>query len=72
MAPSSVVEYRYSGSRRLYSFSLDYFFAFKVSIDGFLYGCKPYISIDSTHLNGECNGQMPTTLALYGIIGCFP
>jgi len=30
-----------------------FFCAFKASIDGFLYGCRPYISIDSTHLTGE-------------------
>jgi len=29
-----------------------FFCAFKGSIDGFLQGCRPYISIDSTHLNG--------------------
>lgn len=29
-----------------------FFCAFKAQIDGFLEGCRPYISIDSTHLNG--------------------
>lgn len=43
-----------------------FFCAFKACIDGFVYGCRPYISIDSTHLNGEWNGQMPAALALDG------
>lgn len=29
-----------------------FFCAFRGSIDGLLYGCRPYISIDSTALNG--------------------
>jgi hypothetical protein len=43
-----------------------FFCACKSSIDGFLYGYRPYISIDSTHLTGEWNGQMPAALALDG------
>jgi len=39
-----------------------FFCAFKASIDGFLFGCRLYISIDSTHLNG----QIPTAQALDG------
>jgi hypothetical protein len=49
-----------------------FFCAFKASIDGFLYGCRPYISIDSTHLTGEWNGQMPAALALDGHNWMFP
>ena len=41
-----------------------FFYAFKASIDDFLYGCRPYISIDSTALNGMWNGHMPATVAL--------
>ena len=43
-----------------------FFCAFKAYIDEFLFGCRPYISIDSTHLNGEWNGQMPAAFALDG------
>jgi len=43
-----------------------FFCACKSSIDGFLYGYRPYISIDSTHLTGKWNGQMPAALALDG------
>ena len=43
-----------------------FFCAFKASIDGFLNGCRPYISVDSTALNGSWNGHMPAALALDG------
>jgi len=43
-----------------------FFCALKASIDGFLFGCRPYISIDSTYLNGQWNGQMPAAQALDG------
>jgi len=41
-----------------------FFCAFKGSIDGFLEGCRPYISIDSTALNGQWNGYMPIANAI--------
>jgi len=43
-----------------------FFCAFKASIDGFLNGCRPYLSIDATHLNGMWCGHMPAALALDG------
>ena len=43
-----------------------FFYAFRASIDGFLNGCKPYISVDSTALNGVWNGHMSVALALDG------
>jgi hypothetical protein len=49
-----------------------FFCAFKASIDGFLYGCKPYISIDSTAQNGMWNGHMLASLALDGHNWMFP
>ena len=49
-----------------------FFCAFRACIDGFLHGCRPYISIDSTHLNREWNGQMPAALALDGHNWMFP
>jgi hypothetical protein len=49
-----------------------FFCAFKASIDGFLNGCRPYISIDSTALNGLWNGHMPAALALDGHNWMFP
>jgi hypothetical protein len=41
-----------------------FFVALKPCIDGFLSGCRPYISIDSTHLNGKWNGQLAVATAL--------
>ena len=49
-----------------------FFCAFKASIDGFLNGCRPYISVDSTALNGSWNGHMPAALALDGHNWLFP
>ena len=43
-----------------------FFCAFKASIDGFVNGCRSYLSIDSTALNGMWNGHMPATLGLDG------
>ena len=49
-----------------------FFCAFKACIDGFLFGCRPYISIDSTHLNGEWSGQMPGVVSIDGHNWMFP
>jgi len=49
-----------------------FFCAFRGSIDGFLGGCRPYISIDSTTLNGQWNGHMPAAVALDGHNWMFP
>jgi len=49
-----------------------FFCCFKPSIDGFLNGCRPYLSIDSTALNGRWNGHMPSAVALDGHNWIFP
>ena len=49
-----------------------FFCCFKACIDGFLGGCRPYISIDSTALNGQWNGHMPSASALDGHNWLFP
>lgn len=49
-----------------------FFIALKPCIDGFLSGCRPYISIDSTHLNGKWNGQLAVATALDGHNWMFP
>lgn len=49
-----------------------FFCAFKAGIDGFLGGCRPYISIDSTALNGKWLGHMPSAIALDGHNWMFP
>ncbi|CAO2167947.1 unnamed protein product [Urochloa humidicola] len=70
-APGSVVEIDYVEIDGKKHFS-KFFCAFKGSIDGFLYGCRPYISIDSTALNGMWNGHIPAALALDGHNWMFP
>ena len=35
-------------------------------------GCRPYISIDSTHLNGQWNGQLPSANGIDGHNWMFP
>ncbi|XP_062195323.1 uncharacterized protein LOC133898658 [Phragmites australis] len=49
-----------------------YFCAFKSCIDGFLNGCRPYLSIDSTALNGRWNGHLASATALNGHNWMFP
>ncbi|KAG8079779.1 hypothetical protein GUJ93_ZPchr0007g6413 [Zizania palustris] len=49
-----------------------FFIAFKPCIEGFLNGCRPYISIDSTALNGKWNGHLAAVCALDGHNWMFP
>lgn len=49
-----------------------FFVALKPCIDGFLQGCRPYISIDATHLTGRSRGQLAAAVALDGHNGLFP
>ena len=48
-----------------------FFFCFKPSINGFLNGCRPYLSIDSTTLNGRWNGHKPSATRSIGTTGYF-
>lgn len=70
-APGSVVEIDSVeiGKKRHFT---RFFCASKGIIDGFLYGCRPYISIDSIALNRQWNGHMPANLALNGHNWMFP
>jgi hypothetical protein len=43
-----------------------FFCCLKPSIDGFLNGCRPFFSIDSTALNGRWNGHLPSATILDG------
>jgi len=49
-----------------------FFCCFKAAIDGFRHGCRPYISIDSTTLNGMWNGHLPSAQALDGHNWMYP
>jgi len=49
-----------------------FFCCLKPSIDGFLNGCRPYLSIDATALNGRWNGHLASATALDGNNWMFP
>jgi hypothetical protein len=40
------------------------FFALKPCVDGFLRGCRPYLAVDSTFLNGKFRGQLCVACAV--------
>jgi hypothetical protein len=48
------------------------FMALKPCIDGFVNGCIPYVSIDSTFVNEKWNGQLAGFTALDGHNWMFP
>ncbi|XP_066392246.1 uncharacterized protein [Miscanthus floridulus] len=45
---------------------LRFFVALKPCIDGFLEGCRPYITMDATHLIGRSRGQLASAVAVDG------
>ena len=49
-----------------------FFCALKPCIDGFLEGCRPYLSIDSTTLNGRWNGHLASAVAVDGHNWMYP
>jgi len=49
-----------------------FFCCLKPCIDGFLNGCRPYLSIDSTALNGRWSGHLASATALDGHNWMFP
>jgi hypothetical protein len=49
-----------------------FFCCFKAAINSFKKGCRPYISIESTTLNGLWNDHMPAARALDGHTWMFP
>jgi hypothetical protein len=49
-----------------------FFCALKPCIDGFLEGCRPYLAIDSTALNGRWNGHLAAACAIDGHNWMYP
>lgn len=43
-----------------------FFAAFSPCIKGFVAGCRPYLSVDATHLNGKWHGFLPSATAIDG------
>jgi hypothetical protein len=63
--PGSVVEIDvFENDEELYFHR--FFCALKPCIDGFLEGCRPYLSIDATTLNGRWNGQLVAATSVDG------
>jgi hypothetical protein len=48
------------------------FFALKACVDGFLRGCRPYLAVDSTFLNGRFRGQLCVACAVDGHNWMYP
>jgi hypothetical protein len=49
-----------------------FFCALKPCIDGFLEGCRPYLSLDSTALNGRWNGHLAAAVGVDGHNWMYP
>ena len=70
-SPDSVIEIdvRVEDGRVYFS---RFFCALGPCISGFLHGCRPYLSVDSTALNGRWNGHLPSATAVDGHNWMFP
>ena len=49
-----------------------FFCALKPCIDGFLEGCRPYLAVDSTALNGRWNGHLAAASTIDGHNWIYP
>jgi hypothetical protein len=49
-----------------------FFCAFGPCIQGFKEGCRPYLSVDSTTLNGRWNGHLPSAIGVDGHNWMYP
>jgi hypothetical protein len=47
-------------------------FALKPCVDGFVRGCRPYLAVDSTFLNGRYRGQLCVACAVDGHNRMYP
>jgi hypothetical protein len=48
------------------------FVALRACVDGFLYGCRSYLGVDSTHLTRKYKGQLATTTSMDGHFWMYP
>ena len=49
-----------------------FFFAMKPCVDGFLRGCRPYLAVDNTFLNGKFKGQLCVACTVDGHNWMYP
>ncbi|KAL6606121.1 hypothetical protein ACP70R_041774 [Stipagrostis hirtigluma subsp. patula] len=70
-SPGSILEIDYKVVEGKQYFTR-FFCCFKACITGFLNGCRPYLSIGSTALDGKWNGHFATVSALDGHDWMFP
>lgn len=69
--PGSVVEIAVKEDNGQIFFD-KFFCCLKPCIDGFLNGCRPFLSVDSTALNGRWNGHLAAATTLDGHNWMFP
>jgi hypothetical protein len=63
--PGSLVDIEYEIVRKKKRFNR-MFVGLKACVDGFLNGCRPFLSVDSTHLTGKWKGQLASATAIDG------
>ena len=64
--PDSVIEIDVCMQDDIFCFRR-FFCALDPCISGFLEGCRPYLSVDSTSLNGRWNGQLAAATSVDGM-----
>jgi hypothetical protein len=69
--PDSVIEFDLVVDDGKLYFSI-FFCAFGPCLQGFREGCRPYLSVDSTALNGHWNGHLPSATSVDGHNWMFP
>jgi len=70
-SPGSVIEIGVKEVDGIFYFHR-FFCALKPCIDGFLEGCRPYLSVDSTALNGRWNGHLAAACGIDGHNWMYP
>ena len=63
-SPGSIVELELEGTKK-HRFKR-IFFALKPCVDGFLAGCRPFVGVDATALNGKYTGQLASATSVDG------
>ena len=63
-SPESIVEIEVEGNKKKRFKRI--FVALKPCVDGFLAGCRPFVGVDATCLNGKYTGQLASATAVDG------